>query len=676
MNKFSILFAFIFLSLINNPGFGQSGIKDTLNLGEIIITATKASVSIGNVTQKIDVLPASELTTIVEGNNNIAEAIQYQPGVSVSALSRNDANWGTYGGIGPKYNTYMLSGLPVDAFVDPQSLDLSAIERIEIQRGPASVLYPNYLSQDFAGNQSPLAGTVNLVLKEKFDRQKTLFSSSIGSYHTFNGQLYHQDVNQNLHYFAGLDYEMSDYTNYGTENSWLNMKDNPEYKKTKLYLGVNLFVGRGERQKVSFFINRSWHNGDAGRVYRGFENDYTTMNAGYTAQLSNKISLNTHFGLRIYDRKWQESHFNVVDSLLSNNGVYQNILPADIYLTIAHGNAHSLIFGADYQGAGYFNWNDPLTGVKQYGNKSNATQTGIYAQEELRFGGLIIRGGLRYNFIRHNIDLINGGAPGEKEKSWSSLIWSGGVKYHLNNWIALFGNAGNSYLTPGLKSIGGTISINDLGVEGRNGQLPNPDLKPESGLGADLGLNLILPADINLSVRAFYLRVDDAIVETVVSENPSQSQSVNAGESSSTGVELDIYQQFIKSISWFANYTYMQSNIKNPILEDQDDVNIPFAPEHIANAGIKFNLPFGLLLSPYLNYNGGYFDSNSKSGRKKFTPGVVANVYVSQKVTESESSKFEIFARLYNITDNRYEMPWQFQNTGFSFMAGLTYTFF
>jgi outer membrane receptor protein involved in Fe transport len=675
MKRSKILFPTLLVSLLVCQGFGQSDIQDTLNLGEVIISATKTSTTVGNVTQKIDVLPAVELKTIIQGNNNIAEAIQYQPGASVSALSRNDANWGTYGGIGPKYSTFMLSGLPVDAFIDPQSLDLLAVERIEIQRGPASVLYPNYLSQDFAGNQSPLAGTVNLVLKERIEKQKTVFSSSYGSFNTFNGQIYHQNVNRNLHYFAGLNYEMSDYTDYGTENSWLNMQDNPEYKKTKLYAGANLFLGKNEKQRVSFFINRTWHAGDAGRVYRGFEHDYTTLNAGYSAQLNNKILLNTHFGLRIYDRKWQESHFNVVDSLLSNNGVYQNILPADVYLTINHGRAHSLIVGADYQDAEYYNWSDPLTGIKHYGNKSTATQVGIYAQEELRFNGLIVRGGLRYNYIQHQIDLISGGVPGEKEKSWSSLIWSAGIKYHLSNWIAVFGNAGNSYLTPGLKSIGGTISIDDLGVEGRNGQLPNPDLKPESGLGTDLGVNLILSSDINLSVRGFYLVVNDAIVETVVSENPSQSQSVNAGESSSLGIEFDISQQINESVSWFANYTYMETSIKNPIIEDQDGVNVPFAPEHIANAGIDIAFPFGLQISPYWNYNGGYFDSNSSSSRKKFTPGSVINVYIGQSVLKSETDNFEIFARLYNITDNRYEMPWQFQNTGFSFMAGLSYTF-
>ena len=649
----------------------QSEVRDTLELGEVVITAAKAPTSAGNVTQKIDVITSGQITPVVMGNNNIAEVLQYRPGSSVSTLSRNDANWGTYGGIGPKYSTYMLSGLPVDAFIDPQALDLAAISRIEVQRGPASVLYPNWLSQDFAGNQTPLSGTVNLVLKERFERQRTTFSTSYGSYNTFNGQAYHQDRARNLHYFAGLNVEMSDYTDYGTEGSWLNMQDDPQYRKTRMFAGANWFLGDEENHKLSLFINKTLHSGDAGRVYRGFNHEYTTLNLGYSASLTDALTLNTHFGWRVYDRQWQESRFNGVDSLLSNNGAFQNLLPADVNLTLAHGEGHLLTVGADYQAAEYYSWSDPLQGYRQYGNKSTATQGGIYAQEELRFGRLTLRAGLRLNYVENTIELISGGQPGEKEKSWTSLLWSGGAKYRLGETAEVFANAGNSYLTPGLKSVGGTILLTDWGVPGKNGQLPNPDLKPESGLGVDLGTNLHLPLSLHLSARGFYLAVNDAIVDIVVSENPSQSQSVNAGRSTSLGVELDVRQRLNAFLSWFANYTWMKTNIENPHSEDQDGVEVPFAPEHIANAGLDLTFPFGLRVSPYLNYNSGYYDSNSKTGRKKFTPGALLNAYVAQTLTRSEKISLDAFLRFYNITDNRYEMPWQFRNTGFAVTGGL-----
>lgn len=674
--KLKILFIFssIFL-LIPALVSGQNNLSDTLNLNEVVITGSKKIQPIGNVTQQIDVLTPVDLKPLILGNNNIAEALMYQPGLSVSTLSRNDANWGTYGGIGPNYSTYMLSGLPVDAFIDPISLDLQVVDRIEIQRGPASVLYPNYLSQDFAGNQSPLAGTVNMILKERIASQKTEISTSYGSFNTFNGQLFLQNAIKKLNYFAGINYEMSDYTNYGTDNSWLNMQDNPQYRKTKIYAGATLFSGKNDQNKLAVFFNKALHNGDAGRVYRGFDNDYTILNIAFSAVLTQNINLNSSFGIRVYDRTWQESSFNAVDSLLSDNGVNQLIVPADINLTISQGKENLLTVGADYQSADYETWSIPVDGYQQYGNKSNATQAGIYAQEELHFGGFIIRAGLRYSFTKNNIELISGGAPGQSSESWNKLLWSGGLKYNFNKIASVFANAGNSFLVPGLKASGGTISLSDQGVPGRNGQLPNPNLVPESGIGIDAGANFYLPAGLSAAIRGFLIMIDNAIVETVVSENPSQTQSVNAGNSSSLGFEIEFTQPLNSLLNWFANFTYMHTNIQNDINADQNDVNVPFAPDFVANAGIDLSFPFGLSFSPYLNYNNGYYDSNSESSRTKFTPGALINVFVSQTIVKNEDFNLEGFGKFYNITDNQYEMPWQFRNTGFSMMLGLTITF-
>ena len=650
--------------------------KDTVKqLDEVVITASKTPESKGNVTQKIDVVTSEKIQQLVLGSRNIAEAIQYQPGSSVSALSRNDANWGTYAGIGGKYSTYMLGGLPIDAYMDPMTLDLMAIDRIEVQRGPASVLYSNYLSQDFAGNQSPLAGTINLVLKEKIDKTLTSLSTSYGSYNTLNTQVYHQGNYKNVNYFGGISYEMSDYTNYGSENSWLNMQKDPEYKKTKLFTGITWYPAGDNKQKVTLFINKTFHTGDAGRIYRGFDNDYGIINAGYSAELNNKINFQAHMGLRQYNRTWQESNFGVIDTLKSNNGVVQNIIPVDAFFTIKHLKESSLIIGADYQGADYNTWTDPLVGYETYGNKSKAMQSGIYAQEEYRTKGLTVRGGLRYNYIKNNIELVNGGAPGQTSQDWKSLIWSLGAKYNLGNKLSVFANAGNSFLTPGLKSVGGTILLADKGIVGHDGQLPNPDLKPESGLGIDAGFDIKLPLKLNFSVRAFSIAVSDAIIDNVVSQNPSQTQSINAGNSSSTGFEVELKQRLSKAFQWFANYTYMKTKIENNLDKDQDGAAIPFAPFSVVNVGINVSMPFGLKIAPYLNYNDGYYDSSSKTGRKKFTPGALLNLSISQVIAKSNEFKLEIFGQFYNITDNRYEMPWQFKDPGFSGMGGLRATF-
>ena len=138
------------------------------------------------------------------------------------------------------------------------------------------------------------------------------------------------------------------------------------------------------------------------------------------------------------------------------------------------------------------------------------------------------------------------------------------MKYRVTENISFYGNAGNSFIAPGLKSIGGTIKLSDKGVEGKNGQLPNPDLKPENGLGIDIGTDVTLLNKINLGLRGFKYIIDDAIIENRVSESPSQSQSVNAGKSGSTGFEAEFKYSLNPVFSLFANYTYLKTTIENP----------------------------------------------------------------------------------------------------------------
>ena len=686
MKRISALFLSLLCLMAMPKSYSQDSIpgrsvKELLNLSlddflNVVITPAKVPQSEANITQKVDVLDQQDLSKVVSGNRNICEAISSLPGASVSVLSRNDANWGTYGGIGPKYSTYMLNGLPIDAFIDPMSLDINAIDRIEVQRGPASVIYPNWMSQDFAGNQSPLAGTVNLILKSRIEEQKTLFDFGFGSYNTINTQVFHQGHYKGLNYFFGSSYERSDYTNYGTNGSWLNMKKDPEYSKAKIYGGITLLLKGNDKERITLYYQKTIHNGDAGRIYRGYDNNYATINAGYYLDLSESLHLQSHFGFRSYDRSWQESYFGTIDTLKSENGVSQVIIPADISLSWIQSKKAALSLGADMQGSSYYTWTDPLSGYRSLENKASSLQTGFYAQQELHpIPKLILRGGLRIAFIKNKVTLVSGGAPGDEEVNLKKLLWSTGVRYSITESLYLYANAGTSFAAPGLKSSCGTIKITDFGVPGHNGQLPNPDLKPESGTGMDAGADLKFQSHIKLGIRAFYSNVQDAIVDNIVNQNPSQTKSLNAGSSSVRGGEIELTYKTGPGFSWFANLTYMVSKTQNDLDPQKINISIPFAPRTLMNLGFSYISPFGLTLAPSLNYNSGFYDGVDPDIRKWFKPGIVANAFVSQRLASKETYSVELFTQLSNITDNDYELPWQFKNSGFSFMGGIKVNF-
>jgi len=70
---------------------------------EVTVTAPKAPQQPRDVTQTVRGLDEQQLSELqAPPNRSISELLSYQPRVFVSALSRNDANWGSNGGPGPK----------------------------------------------------------------------------------------------------------------------------------------------------------------------------------------------------------------------------------------------------------------------------------------------------------------------------------------------------------------------------------------------------------------------------------------------------------------------------------------------------------------------------------------------------------------------------------------------
>jgi len=668
-----ILRATLALTLIAVPLSGQAAQSNPTQLEEMVVTASKSPKTPGNVTQKVEIIDSAEIDAMVSGNNNLAELLTTQPGIAVSVLSRNDANWGASGGLSQKYNTYMLDGLPIDAFVEPQSLSARAVERIEVQRGPAAVLYPNYLSMDFAGNQSPLTGTTNFILRERIDKTASEVDAYYGSYNTYGGSFYHQQAADKLHFFFGGDYQQSDYTNYGTNPSWLNMIDDPEYSKNKFYLKTTAFLNEQGSHKASLFLARTAQEGDAGRPNRDFDHEYWTINGAYALPLGEAVRTNLKVGYRGYDRTWEEDNYPKSLALASENGVEQHILPVDLSVSVDHLKGALLTVGSDYQRVSYETYSEVTS--KVLGNDADADQLGIYLQEEIPVGDLLLRAGGRYSYTKHDISLLGGSLPGNDEQDWDELLWSVGAKYNLSPAVSFYTNAGSSFVAPSLKSVGGTIALADRGVAGKNGQLPNPDLDPESGIGYDLGVDLMPVQGLKFGVRGFYNLVDDQIVTVVVNSDPSQSQDINAGETTSYGVEVSVEHRLNDWLKWFANYTYTSTEIDNGNDPDQDGAEVPFVPEHMGNVGVDVKLPYDFSASVALHLHGPIYDSTSKSGRQEFDGYEVLNASLKKRLLSSQAYTMDAYVDLYNLTDKEYEMPWQFQDPGFSVLGGIKVNF-
>lgn len=637
-----------------------AGFRETV----IISTDSKAPQSERNATQNVLVLTEYDLRRTEPVNGNIADLLALQPGFFVSTLSRNDANWGSYGGMGPKYNAYLLDGLPVDPFVDSMALDPWLFERIESVQGPAAVPYGNYLNMDFAGNQSPLAGITQLVARERVEKTETRAAVAGGSWNTLLGRALHQGRSGDLHYVIGGSLERSDYTDYGAPGSWLQMIQSPNYQKTKFYAKGTWYGG--EDVKLSLLVSRAGHTGIVGRPNRDYDHGYDMANFTAAFRLAEGVDATLRAGYRGYDRRWSEDNFanNADLSLRERAGVQQRIIPADLTFTWKHLGDSLLTAGVDAQSATYSTTTETES-ARSVGNDVTASQVSLFVQEKWVSGPLVLRGGARLAWTDQRFTLIAGSTPGLPNQSWTNLLWSAGARW--NGPVSVFANAGSSFLAPSAKAVGGTLPPDALGQVGRDGQLPNPDLRPESGISSDLGVEVRVDRT-RIVARGFLTVLNDAIVDNRVNVVPSQTQSVNAGRASSYGGELSLDGRVLSGVRWFANASLVNSTIENELDSDQNGAQIPFVPDWSANAGVIASLPWEVTVAPTLRVVGTFYDSTSISGRQAFGNFVVPSMTLS-KVLRGEGYRINFALDLNNFSNNRFLMPWGFRDPGFNALA-------
>ena len=239
-----------------------------------------------------------------------------------------------------------------------------------------------------------------------------------------------------------------------------------------------------------------------------------------------------------------------------------------------------------------------------------------------------------------------------------------GARYNIAPNLAVYANAGSSFMVPAGKQIGGTVSSPTA-----SGQLPNTSLQPESGVGRDLGVNWRPTRALNLGLRGFLNTISSAIVYNAVSIAPSQTRSENAGSARATGIELDVRYLLSDSANWFANLTHTRTRVQNPADSDQDGTAIPFAPDNVVNLGLSARLPGNLTVSPYFHWVGRYYDGMSRSGRQAYGKYGILNLRLQQNWRPG----LDLVVDLNNIGNRRYDMPWSFRDPGFSGFIGLKF---
>jgi vitamin B12 transporter len=134
--------ALLVLALVQQPSPSPSP-QDTVVLKPVVVTATRVPVRADIIASAITVLRGSDL--VIRGIRTVAEALETVPGAHVVETGSFGGQTSLFMRGGESdYTKVLLDGVPLNeagGFIDLAHLTTDNVDRIEIVRGPVSVLY-------------------------------------------------------------------------------------------------------------------------------------------------------------------------------------------------------------------------------------------------------------------------------------------------------------------------------------------------------------------------------------------------------------------------------------------------------------------------------------------------------------------------------------------------------
>jgi iron complex outermembrane receptor protein len=600
------------------PAFAADPVPDdtqarngTEDSGVIVVTGekpntvassgTKSATSIVETPQSISVISAADIAGL--GLQNLNQALRFVAGVTPE----------TRGASAEVYDQFKLRGFDAPVYLDglrqfgsatgyavPQ-VDVSRLDRVEIIKGPASVLY---------GQSSP-GGLVAEVSKLPLDRASYgAVSGTYGSYDLYRvdadiggragdgvlwriygsangaddqqtqgqGKRERQTVSAAVTAGAGSStsftllgaYSHDPFNgNYGVFPTLGTLIDNPAGKiSTKFYGGEPGDFFRREQAALTYIFNHDFGSGWALRSSGRYQYVKSRMGLVYT---SGPALDPTAAAPTVYSR----SSYSTREQL--NNWTFDNQLTGKL---VTGPLTHQLLFGVDRQvahsaglsafgGATPIDVFNPVYGTMptpqtpfevpaSFGiNSANVRQRqqGVYAQDQIAVGGLRVTLSGRQDWARQARD-------GQVQKD-DKFTWRAGALYLLPFGLAPYA----SYST----------SFEPQNARLRDGGLAQPSLGKQVEVGAKYQ-----PAGTPILVTAAWFRIEQTNV--VVSYPDFTSDQV--GKVRSQGIEVEASAPLPYGFN--AKLAYSRQRVKK--VEDVVPANIGLPLATVGRGGISANL--------------------------------------------------------------------------------------
>ena len=576
------------------------------------VTVTRTDQDLADVPQSVAVVQRDQIE-FAQRRASLDEALRGIPGLFV----QNRRNYGLSGGIGlsirapqPRFGLRGLAiiqdGIPIttaDGTTEPGNVDLGSVGRIDVIRGPSSVLYGN-----------AAGGVINLNTTFDTSRRLTITPDIQFGSHGYNRQQIRADGgNAATQFMASVSRFQTDgfRQNSAAEITQANVVLRQELSPDTEIRGVFNFYDAPFAESASF-LNETDARADPVRGDDGACLSGACLARGIArARHWGEATTQGQGGVTVEHRFSESQLFRATGwgmwRDLQAIGAFQNIelgrtgfgfrseylggaqtgsvaLDWAAGIDVASQNDDRMEFGQVAQGFGEDATNGSLR-VDQTEDVLSAgpfAQIGIAPNDRVRFTA-----GVRwdyYDFKAGDRKLDDGDQSGDR--TMDALSPSVGITVAAAQNVNLFANFATAYETPTTVELSNTPT-GDGGF--------NQDLEPQDLRSFEFGVRgLAEPARLRYEAAVYVSTVDNALISF---QNPlSQDFFANAGKSSRDGVELLLEWVPTASFNTRIAYTY-QDFVFEEFTTGSSDFSgnkEPGAPPHRVFAGFNFIAPYGL----------------------------------------------------------------------------------
>ncbi len=427
------------------------------------------------------------------GANNVMEVVKNIPGFTLTASPTGNTYIG-FRGIAKDNVAILVNGIPLnqDGNYDLESISADIIDRIEVVKGGATVLYGSNAS----------AGVINIITNKKAAKNKVLIG--FGDKNKFKGAVNVATDKLQLSYSRQQSKDRGFvYKNSGASNYYTGDKLEKDSLNLQYAISDNLSLQYMYSKKVSDCSKSV--NG----VYKpGFHSDIK-YNFGQLRYVNDDLQATVFFR----NRDWK---FN----------------------TSTHQKGHN--YGADLQDKFQLG-NTMLTVGANYENENTKNSNNIEAAK--RDSAAVFF--MTETEVSDKTKIFLGAREAYVEESGSKFCPQFQVMHSLGTDDNIYLNVNRSMRAPHVNEQWGTST-----------QLMNPDLKAENGWNYEFGWKKKLAADELFKVNLYHMDINDRIYSQRNYNGSGKNMFLNANKYRNTGVEVSYEKAASEKFSYNVGVSY------------------------------------------------------------------------------------------------------------------------